>query len=172
MVTQGEVHAEDIQGLRQLLRDGSPLHLHPHPKFQTNDDEPHPVLSDNSNLIVITDESHRSQYDTLALNMRTALPNAGFIAFTGTPLIAGEERDAGGVSENMSRSTISSSRSRTAATVPLYYENRVPRMQLIAEHLTEDIEQILESAELDEHRRVGSRRSLPYNTMSSRGRNA
>ena len=34
--------------------------------------------------------------------------------------------------------------------MPLYYENRVPRMQLITEHLTEDIEQILESAELDE----------------------
>ncbi len=41
---------------------------------------------------MITDEAHRSQYDTLALNMRAALPKALFLAFTGTPLIAGEER--------------------------------------------------------------------------------
>jgi type I site-specific restriction-modification system R (restriction) subunit len=52
----------------------------------------HPRLSERADIIVITDEAHRSQYDTLAMNMRTALPNALFIAFTGTPLMAGEER--------------------------------------------------------------------------------
>ena len=41
---------------------------------------------------MLTDEAHRSQYDTLALNMHAALPKALFLAFTGTPLIAGEER--------------------------------------------------------------------------------
>ncbi len=43
---------------------------------------------------MLTDEAHRSQYDTLALNMRSALPCALFIAFTGTPLLTGEERAA------------------------------------------------------------------------------
>ena len=43
-------------------------------------------------VTVITDEAHRSQYDTLAVNMRAALPKALFVAFTGTLLIAGEER--------------------------------------------------------------------------------
>ena len=109
----------------------------------------HPVLSDNSNIIVITDESHRSQYDTLALNMRTALPSAAFIAFTGTPLIAGEERTREVFGEYVSIYDFKQS-VEDGATVPLYYENRVPRMELITEHLTEDIEQILESAELDE----------------------
>ena len=42
------------------------------------------MLSDRRDIIVITDEAHRSQYDTLAMNMRTALPNASFLAFTGT----------------------------------------------------------------------------------------
>ena len=42
--------------------------------------------------IVIVDEAHRTQYDTLALNMRLTLPNASFIAFTGTPLISAEEK--------------------------------------------------------------------------------
>ena len=60
-------------------------------KFQTQGGERHPILSERSDIVVITDEAHRSQYDTLALNMRTALPNAAFIAFTGTPLMAGPE---------------------------------------------------------------------------------
>jgi len=47
-----------------------------------------PVLSDRGDVIVITDEAHRGQYDTLALNMRQALPNAAFMGFTGTPLMA------------------------------------------------------------------------------------
>ncbi len=50
-----------------------------------------PVLSEREDIIVITDEAHRSQYDQLAANMRRALPNAAFIGFTGTPLIAGQE---------------------------------------------------------------------------------
>ena len=54
-----------------------------------------PVLCDRPDVIVLTDEAHRSQYDTLALNMRAALPKALFLAFTGTPLIVGEERTKG-----------------------------------------------------------------------------
>jgi len=50
------------------------------------------MLCARKDIIVITDEAHRSQYDALALNMRNALPNAAFIAFTGTPLIVGEEK--------------------------------------------------------------------------------
>ena len=167
VVTQGEVHAEDIQGLRQLLSEDHRYIFTLIQKFQTNDDQPHPVLSDNSNLIVITDESHRSQYDTLALNMRTALPNAGFIAFTGTPLIAGEERTREVFGEYVSIYDFKQS-VEDGATVPLYYENRVPRMQLITEHLTEDIEQILESAELDETQesRLAQEFAIQYNVIT------
>ena len=58
-----------------------------------------PVLCDRPDVIVLTDEAHRSQYDTLALNMRAALSKALFLAFTGTPLIAGEERTNPGYRE-------------------------------------------------------------------------
>ena len=51
-------------------------------KFGTERGEPIPVLSERSDIIVITDEAHRSQYDQLAANMRRALPNAAFIGFT------------------------------------------------------------------------------------------
>ena len=167
VVTQGEVHAEDIQGLRQLLREDHRYIFTLIQKFQTNDDAPHPVLSDNSNLIVITDESHRSQYDTLALNMRTALPNAGFIAFTGTPLIAGEERTREVFGEYVSIYDFKQS-VEDGATVPLYYENRVPRMELTNEHLNEDLEGILEEVELDETQesRLAQEFTIQYNVIT------
>ncbi len=119
-------------------------------KFRTENGEEHPVLSERENIIVITDEAHRSQYDTLALNMRTALPNAAFLAFTGTPLIAGEEertRDVFGeyVSIYSFKQSVDD-----GATVPLYYENRIPELQLVNDNLNEDMEQLLEDAELDE----------------------
>ena len=167
MVTQGEVHAEDIQGLRQLLREDHRYIFTLIQKFQTNDDEPHPVLSDNSKVIVITDESHRSQYDTLALNMRTALPNAAFIAFTGTPLIAGEERTREVFGEYVSIYDFKQS-VEDGATVPLYYENRVPRMELTNEHLNEELEGILEAAEIDETQesRVEQEFAIQYHVIT------
>jgi type I restriction enzyme R subunit len=63
-------------------------------KFSTDGIEQMPVLSQRRDIIVITDEAHRSQYDQLAANMRQALPNAAFIGFTGTPLIAGQGEGA------------------------------------------------------------------------------
>ena len=167
VVTQQEVHAEDIQGLRQLLREDHRYIFTLIQKFQINDDEPHPVLSDNSKVIVITDESHRSQYDTLALNMRTALSNAAFIAFTGTPLIAGEERTREVFGEYVSVYDFKQS-VEDGATVPLYYENRVPRMELTNEHLNEELEGILEAAEIDETQesRVEQEFAIQYHVIT------
>ena len=146
---QREVHAESIAHLRQLLSEEHRYIFTLIHKFQTQSGERHPVLSNRSDIIVITDEAHRSQYDTLALNMRTALPNAAFIAFTGTPLIAGEEKTREVFGDYVSVYDFKQSIS-DGATVPLYYENRVPKLQLTNETLNEDLEQILEAAELDE----------------------
>lgn len=56
-------------------------------KFRYDKGKKYPVLSERDDIIVIVDEAHRTQYKDLAENMRTALPNAGYIAFTGTPLL-------------------------------------------------------------------------------------
>ncbi|NLB66779.1 MAG: type I restriction endonuclease subunit R [Lentisphaerae bacterium] len=80
-------HATSGAHLRQLLAGNHRYIFTLIHKFQTAE-----TINGRSDIIVITDEAHRTQYDTLALNMRTALPNAMFLAFTGTPLIAGEER--------------------------------------------------------------------------------
>jgi type I restriction enzyme R subunit len=78
--------------------------------------------------IVITDEAHRRQYDTLALKMRNALPKAATSGFTGTPLMTGEEKQEKS-SAISSAFTTSGSPSRTGATVPLFYQNRIERMR-------------------------------------------
>ena len=149
VLTQQEGHAENIVHLRQLLSQDHRYIFTLIQKFQTQDNELHPVLSDRSDIIVITDEAHRSQYDTLALNMRTALPNAAYIAFTGTPLIAGEEKTREVFGDEVSVYDFKQS-IEDNATVPLYYENRVPRLQLTNNDLNTDLERILEEAALDE----------------------
>lgn len=100
-------HAASGAHLRELLRGNHRYIFTLVHKFQTPE-----LLCDRSDVIVLTDEAHRSQYDTLALNMRAALPKAMFLAFTGTPLIAGEERTKKS-SATTSRSTTSSSPSKT-----------------------------------------------------------
>jgi type I restriction enzyme, R subunit len=149
VVTEGRAQAESSKHLRQLLSEDHRYVFTLIHKFRTELGEVHPVLSERDDIIIITDEAHRSQYDTLALNMRTALPNASFLAFTGTPLIIGEEKTREVFGEYISVYDFRQS-VEDGATVPLYYENRIPELQLINEQLNEDMEKLLESAELDE----------------------
>jgi type I site-specific restriction-modification system R (restriction) subunit len=107
-----------------------------------------PVLCTRHDVIVMTDEAHRSQYDTLAVNMRAALPKATFLAFTGTPLIAGEERTKEVFGDYVSIYDFQQS-VEDGATVPLFYENRTPELQLVNPDLNEDIYKLIEAAELD-----------------------
>ncbi|MFO0040369.1 MAG: type I restriction endonuclease subunit R [Pseudomonadota bacterium] len=119
-------------------------------KFSTERGEPMPVLSERRDIIVITDEAHRSQYDQLAANMRQALPNAAFIGFTGTPLIAGqEERTREVFGDYVSIYNFAQSVA-DGATVPLYYENRKPELQVDADALRDDLDELLDNAMLDE----------------------
>jgi type I restriction enzyme R subunit len=127
-VTEQEAQATSSKHLRQLLSEDHRYVFTLIHKFRTERGEAHPVLSERSDIIVITDEAHRSQYDTLALNMRTALPNASFIAFTGTPLIIGEEKTRQVFGDYVSVYDFRQS-VEDGATVPLYYENRIPELQ-------------------------------------------
>jgi type I restriction enzyme R subunit len=149
VVTEGHAQAESSRHLRQLLSEDHRYVFTLIHKFRTEPGETHPVLSERHDIIVITDEAHRSQYDTLALNMRTALPNASFLAFTGTPLIVGEEKTRQVFGEYVSVYDFQQSVA-DGATVPLYYENRIPELQLVNENLNEDMERLLEEAELDD----------------------
>lgn len=117
------------------------------------------VLSDRADIIVMVDEAHRSQYDTLALNMRAALPKAMFLAFTGTPLIAGEERTKEVFGDYVSIYDFQQS-VEDGATVPLYYENRTPELQLVNPNLNDDIYGVIEAADLDPDQETKLEREL------------
>lgn len=144
------VRAVSGDHLKQLLKTDERYIFTLIQKFRTEAGAQYEKLSDRSDIIVITDEAHRSQYDIFALNMRNALPHAAFLGFTGTPLIAGEEERTREVFGDYV-SVYDFARSiEDGATVPLYYENRTPELQIVNENLNKDIEKLLEDAELDQ----------------------
>jgi type I restriction enzyme R subunit len=136
-------HASSGAHLRELLSENHRYVFTLVHKFQQAE-----ALTDRSDVIVLTDEAHRSQYDTLAMNMRAALPKALFLAFTGTPLIAGEERTREVFGDYVSIYDFQQS-VEDGATVPLFYENRTPVLQLDNPNLNDDIYRLIEDAELD-----------------------
>ena len=133
-----QCHAASGAHLRELLRGNHRYVFTLVHKFQTPE-----ALTDRSDVIVLTDEAHRSQYDTLALNMRAALPKALFLAFTGTPLIAGEERTKEVFGDYVSIYDFQQS-VEDGATVPLFYENRTPELELVNPDLNDDIYDLIE----------------------------
>ena len=97
-------------------------------------------------VIVITDEAHRTQYGTLALNMRNALPNAGYIGFTGTPLFTGDQLTRRVFGDYVS--TYDFQRAvEDEATVPLYYDTRGDTLGVAVGDLNERIAEKLEEFE-------------------------
>jgi type I restriction enzyme R subunit len=149
-VTEKEAHAESGDHLRQLLRENHRYVFTLIQKFRTDKGTLFPKLSDRSDIIVITDEAHRSQYDTFAFNMRQALPNAAFLGFTGTPLMQqGEERTKEVFGDYVSIYNFAQS-IEDHATVPLYYENRIPELQLTNDELSDDILAVIEEADLND----------------------
>lgn len=146
---ESQVRADSGEHLKRLLQEDHRFVFTLVQKFRTDRGKVYPKLSDRSDIIVITDEAHRSQYDQLALNMRNALPNAAFIAFTGTPLMAGEERTKEVFGDYISVYNFKQSVD-DHATVPLFYENRIPELQLVNEDLNQDMARVIEEADLTE----------------------
>ena len=147
--SQNRVRANSGEHLQQLLQEDHRFVFTLIQKFHIAGGLKYPVLSERSDIIVMTDEAHRSQYDVLALNMRNALPKAAFLAFTGTPLIVGEEKTKEVYGDYVSIYDFKQSVD-DQATVPLYYENRIPELQLVNPNLNADMAELLDNAELDE----------------------
>ena len=99
-------------------------------------------------IIVITDEAHRTQYGTLALNLRNALPNASYIGFTGTPLFKDDE-----ITRQVFGNYVSTYDFQRAvedkATVPLYYDARGDNLGVAIGDLNERIADKLDELEID-----------------------
>ena len=112
-------------------------------KFRYDKGKKYPVLSERDDIIVIVDEAHRTQYKDLAENMRTGLPNAQFLAFTGTPLLGAKRLTNAWFGDYVSEYNFAES-IKDNATVPLYYVKRVPEVELQNDFLDSDFAEILE----------------------------
>ena len=106
------------------------------------------TVTERENIIVISDEAHRTQGGSLALNMRKALPNASFIGFKGTPLFKDDELTRHIFGDYVSVYDFKCS-VEDGATVPLYYENRGEKLRLDNPKISDEIRAAIEAAELD-----------------------
>jgi len=106
------------------------------------------IITERDNIIVISDEAHRTQGGSLAMNLRKALPNASFIGFTGTPLFKDDELTRRIFGDYVSKYDFKRS-VEDGATVPLYYENRGEKLKLDNPKINEQIREAIESEDLD-----------------------
>jgi type I restriction enzyme R subunit len=145
------VRPQDSRELRDVLaRPAGPRYVFTLiQKFRYEAGRAYPVLSKRDNIIVFVDEAHRSQYKMLAENMRLALPNAQFLAFTGTPLLGSERLTHKWFGDYVSEYPFDQAVA-DGATVRLLYQNRTPEVGLENPELDDDLAEILEDEELSE----------------------
>ena len=172
LLRQQPVQAQSRANLRELLTtsSGGVVFTTVQKFFPTEGEDPsspdglrrasqHPLLSDRRNIVVIADEAHRSQYDFIdgfARHMREALPKASFIGFTGTPIELTDKNTRAVFGDYISIYDIERA-VKDGATVPIYYESRLAKLELNeAERpkLDEDFEEATEGEEVDHKERL------------------
>ena len=165
LLKQTPIQAHDRDELRQLLaeREAGGIIFTTVQKFALLDGETeHPLLNGRHNIVVMSDEAHRSQYGLkadlqrdgtykfgYAKHMRDALKNAAFIGFTGTP-ISSEDRDTRAVFGDYVSIYDIQDAVKDGATVPIYYESRLAKLDLnYAEirQLSEQVDEVVEDEE-------------------------
>ncbi|MFY9268618.1 MAG: type I restriction endonuclease subunit R [Candidatus Manganitrophaceae bacterium] len=164
LLRQPPSQATDRADLREKLKvaSGGVLFTTIQKFFPEEKGDRHPALSERRNIVVIADEAHRSQYDFIdgfARHMRDALPNASFIGFTGTPI---EQTDANTRAVfgdyisvyDIQRAVID------GATVPIYYESRLAKLELKASErpkIDPEFEEATEGEEVERKEKLKSR---------------
>ena len=117
------------------------------------------VLSDRSNIVVIADEAHRSQYDFIdgyARHMRDALPNASFIGFTGTPIELSDKNTRAVFGDYISVYDIQQA-VEDGATVKIYYEGRLAKLELNEKErprIDQEFEEVTEGEEVEKKEKL------------------
>jgi type I restriction enzyme, R subunit len=137
-------------------------------KFNFDDE-----ITKRDNIIVISDEAHRTQGGQLAMNLRNALPNASFIGFTGTPLFKDDEITRRIFGDYVSRYDFKRSVD-DGATVPLYYENRGDDLDLKNPVINDQIRAVIDSEtedlDSDQHSRVEQLFAREYPILTAKKR--
>ncbi len=141
--------ASSIKDLKDRLSHlGSELIFTTIQKFQ-EDPDANNVLTDRENIIVLTDEAHRTQYSMLAGNVRQALPNASFLGVTGTP-ISHNDHDTVRVFGNIISSYKIGQAVKDGATVPIFYEGRLVPLHLADKFIDKKFDDLLGEVIVDE----------------------
>ena len=143
-----DVRPRDSAKLREMLGKNKRVVFTLIQKFRYDKGKDYPLLSDRDDIVVIVDEAHRTQYAGLAANMRAGLPHANFLAFTGTPLLGKERKTNAWFGDYVSEYNFQQS-VEDGATVPLFYEKRVPEVLIQNDDLSEEFAEILEDENLD-----------------------
>jgi len=140
---------KDSKEMREFLKQNKRIVFTLIHKFRFDKGKKYPVLSERDDIIVIVDEAHRTQYETLAENMRAGLPNAQYLAFTATPLLGSKRKTNKWFGDYVSEYNFTQS-TDDGATVALFYEKRVPEVLIQNENLSDEFYEILEDENLDE----------------------
>jgi type I restriction enzyme R subunit len=149
-VTKAEAaQPKDSEEMRKFLGQNKRLVFTLIHKFRWDKGKKYPLLSPRDDIIVMVDEAHRTQYKDLAENMRAGLPNAQYLAFTGTPLLGSKRKTNQWFGDYVSEYNFQQSMD-DGATVPLYYKKRVPQVLNQNEDLTDDLAEIYEDENLDD----------------------
>jgi len=164
ILRQPPVQAESRAHLRELLsvEAGGVVFTTIQKFFPDEKGDRHPVLSTRRNIVVIADEAHRSQYDFIdgfARHMRDALPHASFIGFTGTPIEKADANTRAVFGDYISIYDIQRA-VEDGATVPIYYENRLAKLELPEElkpKIDEEFEEVTEGEEVERKEKLKTR---------------
>jgi type I restriction enzyme R subunit len=169
-------HAETVDQLRDLLRtEGGEVILTTIEKFRLKADGgeiEHPVLSASKNLIVIADEAHRSQYGFAtgyARYLAEALPNAKRLGFTGTP-VSFSGADTVAVFGDVIHTYDIRQSQEDRATVPIFYDPRQIKLHLARTDLDSALQEITETADVDQLERKKSRWAALAAAAGAKGR--
>lgn len=144
-----DVRPRDSAQLREMLGKNKRVVFTLIQKFRYDKGKDYPLLSERDDIVVIVDEAHRTQYAGLAENMRVGLPNAAYLAFTGTPLLGSERKTNAWFGDYVSEYNFQQS-VEDGSTVPLFYEKRVPEVLIQNDDLSEEFAEIIEDENLDE----------------------
>ncbi len=164
LLRQTPVQAQDRANLKNLLNvaSGGVIFTTIQKFLPENKNEKHPLLSERRNIVVIADEAHRSQYDFVdgfARHMHDALPNASFIGFTGTPIELTDKNTRAVFGEYVDIYDISQA-VEDHATVPIYYEARLAKIQLSESErpkIDPEFEELTEGEEVEKKEKLKSK---------------
>src|SRR5690606_35366519 len=164
LLRQSPVQAASRSDLREKLRtaSGGIVFTTIQKFFPEERGDRYPVLSERSNIVVIADEAHRSQYDFIdgfARHMREALPHASFVGFTGTPIEKADANTRAVFGDYISIYDIERA-VKDGATVPIYYESRLAKLALSEEErpkIDPQFEEVTETEEVERKAKLKSK---------------